>query len=999
MSSIFGFQPNAGGSGDFVTLNTDQEITGTKRLRSIENELNCADLSCNTSALFTGEVEFADEFTAPHCSIYPVNGNDLCNKAYVDSIGLVTSAGKNLFLNYSEAGLTAGYKLLSVDELIADQNVSTTIPGSVIDYGITQYNNSFSGLGGLSKTIPAGVWSVNIYANVPTTADTGHVSFSFNVLAVDSTGVLADIIVATSGETNSVNTVTPAVGSHTTSVVIPETNCNGRDRLVVFITASNTRTSSTQVTTKYQFSSTYSYVTTSYVVSSNFLLASDNVWTGENTFNQPIIGDLDGTAATVAANTSTAAGNYNVLFTSTGTGDAALLTRPNTGGNYLTFDPSTGNLNALRLVGTADQADTISSIEAALNDGTVYYPTLTTSGAGAKSFVTDTNSTPLSYVPSTGVLSCTGISATGSNTDFNISVGGAVLGNFRNNGGNFSNTFSNLVMGPSSFGGQFEIRNQSTNTGNFLIRNSCITTDIVLNQLGANNNIVFTTNNVNRGRFNDNGLHIMTTSPLIYAANTGPFNIRSGSGQPISLQTNNSTVNSLTVGVDSSITTTTNATINAGQLFSMKTTGVATIEAPNASRLDISAQGVGSSIQFNLQGVSNTLTLTSTSATFPNTAVINAGQTFSLKGTGVTTIEAPNSTRLDISSNGAASSITFNVNGVIEALILQGTNATFQPNALINGGQSFFLRTANTAYIEAPNTPELNINTLTKLVCNIGASPILTVNAGGVTSTNFYASNSYQGDSAGTAGLTIANQVGNAGDIVIVNQNTTKGIAIRTLGSQPITFQTAGSLTANTRLTIADAASTFTTPVVSATFQGPTSGASVVQFGNQSTNAGQLQFVNNNAGSAMVIKVVGAGQGMYFQTAGTNNRFTVNDGLCAFTTPVQFQKSIQLQTGTTISATVTLAIPLSSFYTISGSAVITVTLPTNATTYNGTQLIFRRIAAGSSVTFNQTGGASVFLGGNSTTTSTSVTLAGGDVVISFISDGTRWIQIFGGTLI
>jgi hypothetical protein len=82
-------------------------------------------------------------------------------------------------------------------------------------------------------------------------------------------------------------------------------------------------------------------------------------------------------------------------------------------------------------------------------------------------------------------------------------------------------------------------------------------------------------------------------------------------------------------------------------------------------------------------------------------------------------------------------------------------------------------------------------------------------------------------------------------------------------------------------------------------------------------------------------------------------------------------------------------------YFITATSGITITLPTNGAQYAGCRITFRRTAAGSNtVSFVQTGGASVFLPAASVTAGTSATITSGIRSTEFISDGTYWCQLY-----
>ncbi len=108
-----------------------------------------------------------------------------------------------------------------------------------------------------------------------------------------------------------------------------------------------------------------------------------------------------------------------------------------------------------------------------------------------------------------------------------------------------------------------------------------------------------------------------------------------------------------------------------------------------------------------------------------------------------------------------------------------------------------------------------------------------------------------------------------------------------------------------------------------------------------------------------------------------------------------FQKQTLSSFGPTITASITLALPLCNLYLINSASAATITLPTNSATYAGSQIYFRRSGGATTniYTFNQTGGAAVFMSIFGVTLAASNTLAASTYVTSFISDGTIWYQM------
>lgn len=96
--------------------------------------------------------------------------------------------------------------------------------------------------------------------------------------------------------------------------------------------------------------------------------------------------------------------------------------------------------------------------------------------------------------------------------------------------------------------------------------------------------------------------------------------------------------------------------------------------------------------------------------------------------------------------------------------------------------------------------------------------------------------------------------------------------------------------------------------------------------------------------------------------------------------------------GPNITASVTLALPLSTIYLVTAGTP-TITLPTASATYIGAKLTFRRVVATNIFTFNQTGGASVMVGYNAVTGAASFTMSALQFSSTIICDGTNWFQL------
>ena len=108
---------------------------------------------------------------------------------------------------------------------------------------------------------------------------------------------------------------------------------------------------------------------------------------------------------------------------------------------------------------------------------------------------------------------------------------------------------------------------------------------------------------------------------------------------------------------------------------------------------------------------------------------------------------------------------------------------------------------------------------------------------------------------------------------------------------------------------------------------------------------------------------------------------------------LRLQGSLLYNYGFNISTSVSLVQPLAQFYTMTNTTAITITLPTASATITGTSVIFKRYASSFATTFNQVGGATVFIPSNSLSPITPITMAATTYQTTFISAGTYWFQM------
>ena len=153
------------------------------------------------------------------------------------------------------------------------------------------------------------------------------------------------------------------------------------------------------------------------------ILGLNNVFTGSNTFTQPIIGDLSGNALT--ATNATNAINCSTTSTTTSGTYYPVFVSNNVSGNYpnlvgvMTYNPSANTITANTfngvLSGTATNATNV-AVTSDNTSGTYYIPFSKSSGTGNKALYQDDTTGPLSYNPSTSTLTATTFSGALSGT-------------------------------------------------------------------------------------------------------------------------------------------------------------------------------------------------------------------------------------------------------------------------------------------------------------------------------------------------------------------------------------------------------------------------------------------------------------------------------------------------------------------------------------------------------------------------------------------------------
>ena len=231
---------------------------------------------------FSGEVDFNNLVTAPHCSAVPVNGNDLANKAYVDALAPQTSY--IVYLNWTESFITTTpttYKKLNPLEVYTPTTVAvaTTNTTPVLIGGF--FNSKADLL--FADVIPPGNWNLVIFANCATTNDQNHLEFNYELIGVTSLGV--ETVIYTSAYSNTVNVTAPQIGTYSCQLTLPSTSILAYTDIGIKVYVKSNINANRNGNIFFQYTSSYSSLQTSFgTTQASNILTTNNSWTGINTF-------------------------------------------------------------------------------------------------------------------------------------------------------------------------------------------------------------------------------------------------------------------------------------------------------------------------------------------------------------------------------------------------------------------------------------------------------------------------------------------------------------------------------------------------------------------------------------------------------------------------------------------------------------------------------------------------------------------------------------------
>lgn len=247
--------------------------------------------SIANSTTFSGEVNFNNISTPPHCSAVPIEGNDLANKSYVDALAPQTSY--IVHLNYTETFTTSTptvYKKLNPDEVFTPTIVpfatTNTTPVLIAGFFNTKADLLFA------DVIPAGNWNLVLFANCATATDQNHLEFNYTLIGVTAGGV--ETVIYTSAYTNTINVIAPQIGTYSCQLTIPSTSILAYTQIGVKVYIKSNINANRSGNIFFQYTSSYSSLQTSFgTTQASNILTTNNSWTGINTFTNTT--NLNGT--------------------------------------------------------------------------------------------------------------------------------------------------------------------------------------------------------------------------------------------------------------------------------------------------------------------------------------------------------------------------------------------------------------------------------------------------------------------------------------------------------------------------------------------------------------------------------------------------------------------------------------------------------------------------------------------------------------------------------
>ena len=243
-------------------------------------------INTGTELDINGQANFDN---APHAPD-PVNGNDLANKGYVDSLVGQYSGGYNFFFNYSV--VDGIYRSLGQSVVAAAQQI-IPITTDTTNQLVAEFVSSALGI----TSIPSGIWNVLVFSEVA--AIGGILTYFFEVYKL--TGAV-ETLIFTSGNSTDVNaTTTPTAfginGTLTAPYALALT-----DKIVIKIYLH--KDGAPLLVNTYFQNAYYSFVQST-LNAGTTLLSSNNTFTGTNKFTLGITAPSLTTETAVALNIGT----------------------------------------------------------------------------------------------------------------------------------------------------------------------------------------------------------------------------------------------------------------------------------------------------------------------------------------------------------------------------------------------------------------------------------------------------------------------------------------------------------------------------------------------------------------------------------------------------------------------------------------------------------------------------------------------------------------------
>lgn len=239
--------------------------------------------SVATETDFSGLVNFNNLTTPPHCSAVPTNPNDLANKAYVDALAPQTSY--IVFLNYSQTFTTSTPTIYKKLNPLTNNTPTTvaihttnTIPLLIAGFFNTKADLKFA------NSIPAGLWSLILYANCSAVNDQNHLALNYVLCGVTAGGV--ESIIETSAYSPLINVLSPLIGTYACVLTVTTAiNITAYDQIGIKVYALSNTSANHDGSIYFQYPSYYSTLQTSFATTQAAdLTITNNTWTGTNTF-------------------------------------------------------------------------------------------------------------------------------------------------------------------------------------------------------------------------------------------------------------------------------------------------------------------------------------------------------------------------------------------------------------------------------------------------------------------------------------------------------------------------------------------------------------------------------------------------------------------------------------------------------------------------------------------------------------------------------------------